>query len=297
MASDTDMRVVLRENGVDVPQRGKLGEKHVAAYERIMGDSSEPGTGETWDGPDDGGPVAVRGADPYADAPPPAQAIADFEAQQEVRPSRPKRARAGGGLAARLTGKKDTKPGKPKKDMPRLPVDRLITRGWGTLARFAAPVSVPLSMTLGLQAPIAGLMLEDTVRGTVVDRFLQPVVRSEERAEKVIALVGPPLIVVAIERAQGLPEPQRSIQLAVLAPMLEEALTLWCQLSEGKVQEAAARLQSNEAVRAQVAELTSLIFSPAPPPDDFPGGPGQPPPDDMAGQPQAWQSPFAGAGM
>src|SRR5215472_11212766 len=101
--SDADVRAVLKEHGIPVPERGKVGAGHRAEYEKITaGGGGEPG-GEPWDGPDGDAMVVTRGADPYEDSPSPAVAIAEFEAgQDEARPVRPKRKRPG--LADRLRG-------------------------------------------------------------------------------------------------------------------------------------------------------------------------------------------------
>jgi hypothetical protein len=182
----------------------------------------------------------------------------------ERKPRRVK-AKPSGSITDRLLGRKPgTKPkaGRGKVKHARVPVDRFIGRMWTTAARLVAPVSQPAARAFALEAPIAGLLLEDIVRNTAVDRVLQPAVRAEEKAERVIALT-PPLIVLAIERAQGLDEPRRSMQLAILFSMLEEALTLQVQFAGERMAEAQERMAANEAVRAQVAGLIAQIFPPA----------------------------------
>lgn len=251
-ADDSDIRAVLREHGMDPPAKGKLGAKWRAEYETITGHSPD-----AWDGPDDDGDVITATVPPRAPG-----ADDDDTAGESPGEQRPRR-RKGPGLRARLSDARAStkgKTGSSGKKRPRVPVDSIISRGWGYLSRMTAPVSGPLSRTLWLQSPVAGLLLEDAVRDTVADRVLQPIARAEQRGEKVIALAAPPFLVVAVERAQGLPEPQRMMQLAVLEPMLVESLTLWVKIAGDKMEQAAERVAETEAVRAQVAALLEVIF-------------------------------------
>ena len=264
MPSDADIRSVLREHGIPVTPRGKLGAKHHAEYERITGkpagDSAE---GDTWTGPDDEGDVIMAHI--------PGPAAGELEDQDDddgaepVTETRPRRVHASRGKAAhrwadRIRGKAPGT-GKPKaKPRPRLPVDRLISRGWKTGARIIAPVSQATARTLMLQAPVAGLVLEDKVKNTAADTVLQYGARLQEAGETAFALAGPPLIVAAIEKAQGLPEPQRQLRLAVLLPMLEEALTMWVKIAGDKVTEAAEQMAADAATSAEVERLIALIF-------------------------------------
>jgi hypothetical protein len=279
MPSDADIRAVLREHGIPVTDRGKLGPKYHAEYERIQAGQVPPNGDESWAGPDDDGDVITAtipgpagGADGLA-----GQAGDDThgepvaEARPRVRTKRP-----GSSWQERI--RKATSKDKPKgraKARPRLPVDRLISRGWGAAARIVAPVSGATSRTLQLQAPVAGMVLEDRVRGTAADTVLQYAARGQEAGETVFALAGPPLIVAAIERAQGMDEPARTLRLAILIPMLEEALGLWCKIAGDKMQEAAVRMAENQAVNEEVQRLIGLIFPQAEvqPDDEMAGAP------------------------
>lgn len=259
MASDADVRAVLREHGEPVPARGKLKPAYHQRYEELTNHAGPDGTddpdgSDDWDGPDDDGDI-ITATVPAPPAPEPDRG----PPADETRPKRPRRKT--GGIGGRLFGDK-TATAKPKAKVkhPRVPADRLISRGWGALGRIAATVSAPLSTTFALQQPVAGMVLEDAVRGTFIDPALQFAARAEERGEKVAALAGPPLIVLAIERAQGLPEPARTIRLAILEPMLVETLTLWVNIAGDKMATAAARLEEDRATREEVARYISLIF-------------------------------------
>src|SRR5258708_7843882 len=99
---------------------------------------------------------------------------------RRVRTTRP---RARSKLTAWLTGEQDGKEGKSRKRFPRVKLDKLVERAWSQLAE-AAPV-LPPEQRLDGQAPFAGLVLEDQLKGTVVDKVLQPVARAEEKAEAI----------------------------------------------------------------------------------------------------------------
>ena len=263
MPSDADIRAVLREHGVEVTKRGKLGDKHYAEYERITRRQQAPADDpEPWDGPDDGTDI-TRAVLPAAAVPGDAEDQDDgTRPQDQPQERRPRRVRkTSPSLVDRLRGAKPKSgPGKRKTALPRMSTARLISRGWSTMGRLAAPVSGSVSRTFQLQAPVAGLILDDTVKDTFLDPALQVAARAQEKGEKVFGLAGPPLIVAAIEKAQGLEEPQRSLRLAILVPMLEEALTVWVKIAGDKMEEAAAEVQADEATRAEVQRLIMLIF-------------------------------------
>lgn len=111
---------------------------------------------------------------------------------------------------------------------PRVPVDSLISGAWGLLARMAAPINIPVSRVLAVQAPIAGMVLEDVVKDTVVDKLLQPIATVGQGGEVVFALVGPPLIVGALTK-----KPEMA---PVLEPLLRAALKSWLTIAGPKME-------------------------------------------------------------
>ena len=87
-----------------------------------------------------------------------------------------------------------------------------------------------------MQAPVAGVIVDDLVKGTPVDRLLQPLARAGERGEKAVALVGPPLLTAMITA--------RPEMYPALRPMLKMSLMSWLTVSGPamkKAQENAAR--------------------------------------------------------
>lgn len=249
MADDAEIRAVLREHGHDVPARGKIRADLLAAYDQITAASGAGPAGD-YD-------AGVTGDDFTAAADPP---------QDEQKPRRP-----GRGPRIRMPKAKPKGGRSGGRAHKRIPVDRLVERGWEFLARLVMPLDRPVGQCLALQSPVAGLLLEDIVRDTVVDKVLQPVARAEERAEKGLALIAPPLLVAAIERAQELPDADRMMREAVLVPLLRESLVLWVKVAGDKVEEKARRDQEMGPVNERVDLLLQQIFAAPAPPSTVPG--------------------------
>lgn len=130
---------------------------------------------------------------------------------------------------------------------PRVSTEHVIGRVWEGLARVAQPLSLPVSACLQVQSRVAGPILEDVIAGTVVDRALQPIARAERKAETVLALVAPPVLVALIEQcgameAAGAITPQQAMmRRAILVPMLRETLRIWIDVAGPKIEEATQR--------------------------------------------------------
>lgn len=149
-----------------------------------------------------------------------------------------------------------------KSTQPRSSVERLIGRGWEMLARLANPVNPPVGRVLAMQAPVAGMLLDDIVKDTVVDTVLQPIVRAEEKMELAFALIGPPLIVGALTVK---PEAQ-----PVLIPLLKESLVTWLEVAGDKLEAARKKEEAFQAKYGNtIDEMINAIF--APPPEEGTG--------------------------
>jgi len=100
----------------------------------------------------------------------------------------------------------------------------------------------PLGRLMQWQAPVAGEMLDDAVKGTIVDRMvLQPVAKGRGRFDALGAVFGPPLIVLAIERNPNNAE--------MLIPMLKASIRNSLPLMVPAIKKVAAR----EAAAAEAA--------------------------------------------
>jgi hypothetical protein len=251
MATVTEMRRVLREHGEDVPARGRLNADDIAKYEKLTDDPD-------WD---------TSGDDALAD-PDELEPSVPMQAEKPPRTARSdRRDRRARPAAEQVRGWRKRKPADPKtrkRKQPRVSVDHLVSRAWEGIARIAQPLSLPLSRCLQVQSPVAGMILEEIVAGTLVDRALQPVARAEEKAEKVLALVGPPLLVLAIEQSFVLPPEQMMMRQALLMPMLKESLRMWLRIAGPKVEEAARReAKEYETFGRTIDEMVTLFFGQA----------------------------------
>ncbi|HWM96725.1 MAG TPA: hypothetical protein VNO54_06675 [Streptosporangiaceae bacterium] len=244
MATVTAMRSWLRDHGEDVPERGRLNADMIARYETGQHDPD-------WDTAGDGDTISADETEPSTPMQPERPPRTQRSSRRDRR-SRP--------ISERIAGKRDGKkpPGRKK---PRMSVEHLISRSWEAVARFAAPLSLPVSRCLQVQSPVAGLIIEDVVAGTMIDRALQPIARAEEKAEKVIALIAPPILVLGIEQSFLLPPEQMMMRQAILMPLLRESLRVWLQVAGPKVEEAAAKeAEYQEKFGRSIDEMIALFF-------------------------------------
>lgn len=241
-AAPADIRKWAKGQGRDVTARGPLPAELVTEYEAEH-QGPEPG-------PEDFPPLP----DITEPGPPPPDLT-----EKAPRPVVTPRGRGLAGVLDKTSrgpqpGK--DKPGRSRKAHPRVPVDKLISTGWGLLASFARPIP-PTSRLLRLQAPVAGVLLEDVVRGSVVDRVLQPLARGEESGKAMAALLGPPLLVTMISLQPS--------ALPVLLPMLRHALLIWCEVAGPKMKLAVAREADFEDTYGEtVDDMIELILAAAP---------------------------------
>lgn len=127
---------------------------------------------------------------------------------------------------------RDTKPRKAvrgKLSKPRISVEKFISGAWAFLGTAAQSYHPPVARVLEMQAPVAGMILEDVVRDTIVDRVLQPLARGMNGGEVAFALLGPPLLVAALSA-----RPDRA---NVLVPMLKQSLRSWVSIAGDKLEQ------------------------------------------------------------
>lgn len=137
-----------------------------------------------------------------------------------------------------------------KRAKPRVSVADLITGGWWLLSKACEPVSGPMAEMLKIEAPVAGMMLDDVVKGTLIDKALQPIARTEESSKVIAALALPPVLVMLIDKNPGMANN--------LLPMLRKSLQWHVELAGPKVAEMMTREAEFEANYG--ADIDSMIM-------------------------------------
>jgi hypothetical protein len=215
MATTTDVRQWLRDQGREVSDRGKLPRALHAEYEAAHGGqdaAADEDRETTGPGMYDLGVTEQDfiAADEPPDEPPdePAEALPAAPAaaapqghQDERRPRRIRRQRAtAASFRERIWSGGGAKPARPAKKHPRMSLRGLFEDGFLDAA-WTFQGLPPLEKILYLQAPFAGSVADDALKGTVVDRALQPVARANDKYKKMEALTAP--LWVALIMAKG----------------------------------------------------------------------------------------------
>lgn len=239
MSDAQDIRTWARDRGLPVGVRGKLSNDVIAAWEaeHVNGDGAvTPEGGELGDSP---GIQVTPERRPEGDGGPGARQVRGFAARMKTRSKdRPKPSRPAG---------------------RRVSIENVVTYGWGGIAYAVAqnPRALPLARVLNMQAPIAGVVVEDMAKGTLIDRMLQPLARAGEKGEKGMGLLGPPVIVGVITARPEL--------FPVLAPLLKLSLVSWLEISgpaAKKIADRAARFEEKFGDIDLDAMIESLFAPP-----------------------------------
>jgi hypothetical protein len=170
------------------------------------------------------------------------QLFPDSQAPPERKPGKSEKPAPERGTIRNLFAKKAKEPqAKTTERKPRLTFRRQSTAPlfefvWGQAGQglMMTGVDVPVGRVLTLQAPMVGDVLDEAIKGTAVDKIIQPFVRQGDRAKLIAAVVLPPLCVGLIERNPELAEPLAPVLRAVMMPMLVE---LAASLKKAKAQE------------------------------------------------------------
>jgi hypothetical protein len=280
VASTADIRAWAVPRGLATPGRGPLPAAAREAYMMAHPNGSSalaediPGDDDFLPGDDDTAfaEPPVRPAPPRqraASAPP-----ADEAGPAEVRPVRPSSARARGTAAAvrkpsrgiRGLLARDAKPKGPKRARPRVPVDAMLAGVWRNAAKLARPMP-PLYRTLAIQAPVAGILLEDSVKGTVVDTVLQPFARLAGQGRAASALFGPPVIVTALtahiaQRAAAGEDPNPFI-MSMGMEALRASLMTMAEVAGPAFEQALQKERDFEDKHGQTVDaMIAFLFSP-----------------------------------
>jgi hypothetical protein len=209
-ASDSEVRAWAREtgwagaNGRGVSERGNLPQAAREAYSAAHNGGPRPGpayppgmTDADFETAEASGPAAPEDMDeviPRAVSPKPSPRMTAKNLAGRFRPG---------------TGKGKPKP-RARPRHPRISTAELIGSAWRIAAKVAQPLP-PMYRTLRLQSVIAGPLLDDAVKGTMVDPVLQPLARLSRAGETVSALIAPNLAIGAmayhLHQTSGEPNP------------------------------------------------------------------------------------------
>ena len=273
--SDADLRNFLKQHGEDPPTRGKLGPHWHELAEELAG--GEP-AGDYQDGtsPDDFDtpepvPEPETGPETVPEPEPTTGTVVT-----ERRPRRPARARKP--LRERLAGRqaKTAAKTKARKKYPRISLVTLISDFWAGMGGAVARINPPVGLALQIEAHVAGITLDNVVKGRMFDPALQRIARFEEEVKTVATVVGLPALVAAAEYAETLPEPQRSMRLALIEPMLDRVLVALVRIQGEHADDIKQRLELEGPALEEAAKLKALIWqhahpsTPAPEPETVP---------------------------
>jgi hypothetical protein len=252
----------IREQSGTANKRGKLPAHLIESWNRDHPDDPyEPGpprdgfTGNTPDYPDD---------DFDSHFPDP-EALGDTGETPPKRPKSAGRGKPAGGF--NLFGRGQKKTGAKKK--PRVTTEDLLGSLWRGAAKLATPLP-PLQRTLRVQAPVAGLLLEDAVKGTAIDVVLQPFARLARQGQTISAIVGAPVLVTALTmhmqtcEAQGT-QPNPFVMSAGVEA-LRASLMTWMDIAGPKFAQAMEREKEFEEKYGQDVD-TMIMWLLSPPVD------------------------------
>ena len=276
MTTNTDVRKWAREHGIPVTNRGPIAAELRERYEAEHGD----GTADpiVFGGPGyDGGvteadfpPALEDRADPRipAEAPEAPADVDDHQAQTPARQeeTRPKKVTAPNAFQRwrdRNKPKAAARAGAGRK-RARVSLAGLIEDTWSQMAWAATPLP-PMQRLLHAQAPMAGIALEDALRGTMVDKALQPFARAEDKAKAVGGLMLPPMALMGVLATAPQPQqvqtddgpamawPEPSIQHKGALLTLRWSLMLMAETGAAHLEEYQAKAEA-AAVRAEQAD-------------------------------------------
>lgn len=245
MSEASKIRAWGREQGMELSDRGPLPDALREAW--LARDGAEP----------EDEPIVVTvpflgdgpGETPEANGTQPEQKV---ERKPERKPQPPKR--------RPFFQRKPKEAGRPRK---RVSIENIVTAGWGlgAMALAQSPRALPMARVLDMQAPVAGIVVEDIAKGTIIDRLLQPLARGGESAEKAMGLLGPPIIVgIMTARPELYP---------VLRGPLKLSMMTWMEIS-GPAMDKAQKRAADWSERFGHVDLDAMIDGlfadvPAPP--------------------------------
>ena len=241
MANNHDIRVWAESEGIEVSRSGPLSADVKQKYQAYL-------DGRDTDADD---PMEAMRAEVAEQAP----VIKKETVSERVRRRLDDTAKVSKGRPAR---------GRPAKAAkPRVSIERMLTRGWSLLGDLAGNFLPATGRMMEVQAPVAGMLLEQTMKESVVDRVLQPVARAEQAAGIVAMLMGPVVCTALIEI--------RPDQAPKLIKELRRQMMTWVEIAGPKLEEIVQREKvAEEKYGADVDALMEDVLSRVLIPEDTP---------------------------
>lgn len=269
MANTTDVRAWLKENGVMVSDRGKLKQEYHDEYARAHPGPEVAGRPVPQAGPDDEGDydLGVSAADfitaddpperPPADAAPAVpEGHADERSPRRVSSARPPRR----SFRERVWGGSGTKAKRPARTTKRMSLQGLAEDAWLDAA-WTFQNLPPLEKILYLQAPLAGRVTEDTIRGTVLDKVAQPIARANEKVKGIEGLTAALWVAAIMMRGRRDETGAYSPETQFMFAGLRHALLSMSRTVEGFDFEAQrAKADELRTASGQIDQMIAYIF-------------------------------------
>lgn len=147
------------------------------------------------------------------------------------------------------------KTGRLAKARARVSTEKLLSWVWSTAASAASNFNPALGRVLEFQAPVAGMVLEDKVRNSIIDKGLQPFARTFDGGNTAMALIGPPILIQALTM-----RPERAPQ---IIPMLRASLRAWVTVAGDKLEaQVSENKEFEDKYGKKVDEMIAYLIEP-----------------------------------
>lgn len=265
---DDEIREWGRATGRTVTERGRVSAKLRAEYEAVAAglgadvDAGDPPAGR----PAPGGPERPSER--------PRAAAAERQPRPVRKPASGWRDRARAlisGPPPAAAGKKPAAKAAPAREpRPRQPITRVVERLWGQAARAYEHVNIPVARTMAWQAPYVGIVAEDAIKGTPIDKLAQLAARVESATTGIGSMIAMPFIVGAITSERNNPDTHglaAVVRQQFLHSALDECIDSQLEMFGnaelvGKIAKSAAE---HEARAADIDRIRAMIFAAMPP--------------------------------
>lgn len=240
MADTSNIREWARVNNIDLNDRGPIPKDVKEAYQaRELGGDAFPAEESAPDTPFSADGIVVEGV---TDRPPKVQkSDIGSRAREALKGARSRKASSGVKKRAATRG-------------PRASVEAILTGIYGAFAGGAAKFNPAVGYIMSVQAPVAGMLLEDNVKGTAVDRLLQPFAKNADRVRVGRALFLPPALVLFMQK-----NPEKA---AFVMPLLRKSLADYIDLAGPKIVEIQKRERDFEdKYGKEVDEILSTLVT------------------------------------